>query len=412
MMNETYSQNRYGISRTNYIIIQLHAVMIIVGFMFLHSVLGFVMSETGRTVSFIFRGCQLLLSLYVIILCHKDLRIKWKQDLLAFLLLFMVLYSLRVFYDSYAGPFVAQIPSSVFFENILSIIVSTFISSYAMMVTRRYLDINIISKMVFWGGLVSLIGAVKQALNLGIVLQEDRLETGGAFGVLQIAQMCAFVALSGFHLLLNSQKKWLRLIYLGGIAVSFVVAMATGARGSVLGTISAVSIYLVVSSRKNILLLLLAILAIVLAYINLVPILNWMSDYFPIFSGRMLETVVDKSTGGRDPLYELSKQLIMENPIFGYSYRLNTDATGYTTHNGILDIMLALGIPMGLLFTFIFYIKGFIMIIKKMPDKQLVFASSMAVFSLVASLSGSSITSPAFCFSICLFGSAYYYKKK
>lgn len=398
------------LSNSKYNIIQINAAMTVVGFMLLHAVLGLFLGDTGRTVSYFYRGLQLILSLYVLVILIKDAKIGKIPNFLSIYIVIMTLYSLRMLYDKSFGPFVGAVPQESFTENILTTIVCTFFPAYTIIVSRKYLDFNLIAKLLFWGGLISLAGALIEALRYGIVLQEDRMEVGRAFGVLQIAQMSGVVIIAAVHLFLNETK--LKLVYIAGAIFSFLIVMATGARGGVVGMVVALGVYFVISSKKNKGLFVFAILALVLFYVNLVPILKSMESIFPIFSTRMLETVVEKSTGGRDPLYEEAQRLIFENPILGYSYRLNSDITGYTCHNGILDIMLALGIPMGILFVIVYYIKGTIMSIKKMVNKELMFPAAIYIFSLVTSISGSSITNATYCFSVGLLGSTYYIKLK
>ena len=398
-----------SLSKGNQRIVQINAVMTVLGFMLLHAVLGLFVGDTGRTVSYAYRGIQLVLSLYVIVILFKDARIGKMPSFLSVYLVLMALFSIRMLYDKSYGPFVGTVPQSAFTENILTTVVGTFLPAFSIIVSRKHLDFEFIAKLLFWGGLISLAGALVEALRFGIVIQEDRMEVGRAFGVLQIAQMSAIVIIAAFHLLIN--EKTLNVVYIIGAVFAFIIVMATGARGGVVGMVIALGAYFIVSSKKNKGLFLVVIVATFLFYVNLVPILRSMESVFPIFSTRMLETVVDKSTGGRDPLFEEAKRLIFDNPILGYSYRLNADATGYTSHNGILDIMLALGIPIGILFIFEYYIKGLIMSLKRMVDKRYMFPAAIYIFSLVAAISGSSITNATFCFSIGMLGAACYTKK-
>ena len=395
-----------SLSKGNQRIVQINAVMTVLGFMLLHAVLGLFVGDTGRTVSYAYRGIQLVLSLYVIVILFKDARIGKMPSFLSVYLVLMALFSIRMLYDKSYGPFVGTVPQSAFTENILTTVVGTFLPAFSIIVSRKHLDFEFIAKLLFWGGLISLAGALVEALRFGIVIQEDRMEVGRAFGVLQIAQMSAIVIIAAFHLLIN--EKTLNVVYIIGAVFAFIIVMATGARGGVVGMVIALGAYFIVSSKKNKGLFLVVIVATFLFYVNLVPILRSMES---VFSTRMLETVVDKSTGGRDPLFEEAKRLIFDNPILGYSYRLNADATGYTSHNGILDIMLALGIPIGILFVFEYYIKGLIMSLKRMVDKRYMFPAAIYIFSLVAAISGSSITNATFCFSIGMLGAACYTKK-
>ena len=187
------------------------------------------------------------------------------------------------------------------------------------------------------------------------------------------------------------------------------MSLASGSRGGVVGLVVALGVYFVFSSRRNVFLIFIAVLAVVLFIIYLVPILIWLADYFPVISERMLMTVLENDQSERDEIRRQAINVILKNPILGFSYRLYEFSTGYRTHNGILDVTLALGIPIGLLFVFFVYIKGALFAIKNMVHKQFFYPTVMMIFVLVSSLSSSSITDNGFNFAICLLCSACFY---
>ena len=185
--------------------------------------------------------------------------------------------------------------------------------------------------------------------------------------------------------------------------------MVSGSRGGVTGVVVAIGVYIVIGMRKKPFLMVMGIVVVVLLVVNLVTVLEWIEGYFPVFSHRMTATVVDGDTSGRNDLFQMALQYITENPILGFGYRLNADTTGYGTHNGILEIFLCFGIPLGILFTYFLYLKSAIYSVVLMADKKYVFPSLMVMFSTVASMSGSSISINSFDYSIALVSIAYYY---
>ena len=145
--------------------------------------------------------------------------------------------------------------------------------------------------------------------------------------------------------------------------------------------------------------------------VYIVPILEWISQYFPVIGYRMLETIIENDQSGREVLREKAYELIYNNPVLGYSYRLSPTPTGYRCHNGVLDIFLAFGIPLGLLVLYIAYFKSIIMATRLMDKKEYFMPVVMTIWVLVASMSGSGITDATFCFTMCLLGTIYYRSK-
>lgn len=399
-------------NKTNYLIIQLHAVMLLVGYYFMHSVVGVVLGGSTRFISIVYDGIQLVLSLYVVFLCHRNIRIERGKSVLSFLLLLMFLYSLRIVYDMAAGPFVGRIPQSWFRNDFLMIVVSTFTAVWAVIVGRKWIDLDIITQLVFWLGLITILCIVYSMRINGLVnsYQDDRLDGGQGLGTLALCKIGAIEAIASLHLILNIKKHKASFLFaLLGLVLGVWLMLASGSRGGVAGFVIALGVYFLFSSRRNVILSVVAIIIVTLIVVNIVPILLWVSDYFPIFGQRMLNAVLENDQSSRQELRKAAINLILENPLFGYSYRLNPIETGFLPHNGILDVFLALGIPVGFLFVFFIYIKGMVMSLKMMTNTVFFFPSVFAVFVLVSSMSSSSLANREFDFAITVLAIAYYY---
>lgn len=402
-------------NKTKYNIIQLHAALSIIGYRLFQSIFVMFFGDTTQLSSIVYEGGQVILSLYVLYICKKSIHVENKNSILFFYSIFLLLYTLRMILDFFIGPFSGKVAPVVFLQDFLTIICLTFFAAWAMIASRRWLNVELITKWVFWLGIIAIvfIRFDMQFLNIENDYTGQRMEVAGGLTTLAILKVAVFVIIAAFHLLLNDKEKRIKIyIYIIGILLGGWMAFASGSRGGVVGLVVALGVYFVFSSRRNPLLIAVAILSIVIFIINLVPILFWLSEFFPVFSDRMLLTILENDQSGREEIREQAMNVILQNPIFGYSYRLYGFTTGYRTHNGILDVIIALGIPIGLFFVFIVYIKGTILAIRNMTDKRLFYPTVMTIFVLVSSLSSSSITDSGFNFSVCLLCSACFYKRK
>lgn len=388
--------------------IQLNAVMFLLGYWLMHSALSVVAGGSSRTASVVFDGVQLALSIYIIVGCHKDFAIEKGKSLLSVFSIALILYALRMVIDIYAGPFSNTLPESQMWNDVLLTVGACFFPTWAMISSRKYIDIQTVSKLIFWVGTVTCLFAIVNIRMQGISYESDRVEASHGLHPLALVKLGSIEVMAAIHMLINCKghRIW---IYALGLILGGFVALASGSRGGVAGFIIAIGVYLVMSAKKKPFLMALGIIAIILFVINIVPILEWLGNYFPIFSHRMLATVMEGDTSEREDYFQRAIQYISENPLSGYGYRVNADATGYQPHNGILELFLCLGIPLGIIFTYYIYVKSVLYSILLMVDKRFVLVCLMCIFSLASSMSGSSLSTNIFDWSIALVGIAYYY---
>lgn len=399
-------------NETNYNIIQVHAVLSLLGFLLISAVSTFLFGNSTRAISVGYRAFQTALSIYVLLICHKDFAIGKGKSFYVFYILILLAYTLRMIFDMMAGPFVTILSRDVFLNDIMMVVLSCFTAAWAMIASRKYLNIEKIVKITFWIGFIIVVMSRSLVASGGMALSyaDSRLNISRGLHSLALVKLGVIEVIAAMHLLFNGNRETIwKIIYIVGLLLGTWIMLASGARGGMVGLIVALGIYWILSSRKNIGLTILAVTIIILVTINIVPILIWLSNYYPVVSNRLLETILEGEESNRDILRARAFNLIVQNPLFGFSYRLNADITGYTTHNGILDIMLALGVPMGLLFVYFFYIKGIIMAVRMMTNRQQLFSTVMALTFMISSMTGASITSESFLFSMCLLSSMYYY---
>lgn len=397
-------------TKTQYNIIQLHAVMLLLGYWFAHSLVTLIIGESSRTISVSYNGIQLMFSFYVMLICRKDFKIEKKRYFLFIYSCLLALYSIRMVYDMFYGPFTSVLPRSVFWADILNVVFHSFVGAWAMIVSRKYLDINKIAKLTYWTGFFIILATII-TLNLqGLtdIYEEERLDQGGGLGTLALVKIGAIEVISALHMLLNAKK--FRIIYLIGLILGLWMTLASGSRGGFVGLVIALLVYWLLSSTKNLFFTIVAICGVGYVLLNIETIILWIGDYFPIISRRMLLTLNESDEGNRELIREWAFDRIRENPLLGYSYRLKADLSGYGPHNGILDFVLALGIPIGFVYAMTVYVRGLIIAFRMMRNLSLFFPTVMGIFVLVVSMTGNSYNT-VFCFSIVLLVASYYYKR-
>ena len=390
-----------------YYLCNIHAAMSIMGYWLLLSVLGLVLNQTSSVMSVVYEMLQLALAIFVILSCWSYILEKGKSFLM-FFMFFMAIYTIRMLFDMIGGPFSLILPRSVFLKDFSLSFFGVFVSLYAIIWSRRYIDIELQVRLIFWMAFVSLVVIMLTLRSKGMLdsYEEDRVDVGRGVGSLAYVKIGAIEVLCALHLLLNSKKK--SLLYVVGLVLGLWATFVAGSRGGLVALVIALGFWWIMSSRRNPLYTIVPVSVLILALMNIVPILNFLSRYFPVIGERLLYSYLENDQSGRDALRLQAIKLIGENPIFGYSYRLNSDLTGYGSHNGILDVLLAVGIPFGGMFLYFIYIKGLIMSAKLMRYREMFFPSVMLIFVLVASMSGS-ILDKCSGYAICIFGIVYYY---
>ena len=339
--------------------IQLFVATSLMGFWLTNALYTFLIGDTSPSVSIAYRAILLIMSIIAIAICRHDVRFD-NSPFFKWYTLIMVLYAFRMIYDAAFGPFADILPISAFITNFLYTVVGAFFTTFAIITCRNNLNLDTICKLVYLIGL-AIILLVPYIVDLESLSMEDsteRMDAGRGLSTLALAKVGAIEVIVALHLLLNNR---LKILYLPGLIMGIWLCLSSGSRGGAVALIIALGLYCIIRYRHNILLSLIIISSIILVALNLESILEWLSEYFPVFSNRMLDTVIDNDQSGREELRELAYQRIMDNPIMGYSYRLNPTETGYYCHNGLLDILLTFGIPFGLFCIYITHIKPLIM---------------------------------------------------
>lgn len=399
----------FGLDKYN--VIQLHVVLVLFGYWFVSAVANLLIGETSQSISIGYRLFQFIISLYVVFLCRKDIFRRQVHLLPIVCLLGLVFFSIRIIFDIIGGPFSDIVPESWFLKDFLYNVIGVFFSAFALLVSLRYIDIDKIVSIAFIIGLITIICILGNINNLQDSIESTRLDSGRGLGSLNIVQIGAIEVLLSIHLLLN-KKRTIRNVFICiiGLILAIITTLASGSRGGLVALIFALGLYLFFRYRKNVLMVILIVIIVWVIALNIIPILNWLSYYFPVVSNRLMDTIIENDQSGRDWIRKLAIEKIIENPILGYSYRLFPTETGYYPHNGILEVLLISGVPIGFLFLYFLYIKNMLLVLKICKMNKFFFSVTLTLFVLIASMSGTIIYNSVFWVAVVLLCS-YYYKK-
>lgn len=398
----------FGLDKYN--IVQLHVVLVLFGYWFVSGVANIILGETSQSISIGYRVFQFAVSLYVVFLCRKDI-VNIQPNSLPIVCVFaLIFFSIRVLLDSIGGVFVSVVPKSWFMKDILYTVVGIFFSAFALFASRKYIDIDRIVTLAFWVGLATIICVLLNLNNLDINIEEERADAGRGLGTLALVKIGAIETLLSLHLIFGNSSKKKLFIYLIGLCLGIVTCLVSGSRGGLVAMILALGMYALVRYRKNIKIFTLCIFVILIIALNIIPILEFIGNYFPIISQRLIATIVENDQSGRAEIRDLAMQKIIDNPILGYSYRLFPSESGYGPHNGILEIFLYTGIPTGILLSSFFYIKSIFLTMRLIDAKKYFFPVCLLIFTLISSISGSLINSIIFWVAVALVCSSYYNK--
>lgn len=400
----------FGLDKYN--IVQLHVVLLLFGYWLVSAVANLLIGETSQSISIGYRLFQFVVSLYVLFLCKKDVFRKQGHLLPIVCVLGLVFFSIRIIFDIIGGPFAYIVPKSWFVKDFLYNVIGVFFSVFVVFVSRKYIDVNKVVFIAFWFGLITIICVLLNINNMDYSYEEDRMEAGRGLGTLTIVQIGAIELLLSIHLIVNTIKKKIKVFYLFIVCLAVFTMLISGSRGGLVGVVFALGLYLILKYRKNVLMIILIATVVLIIGVNIISILEWLASYFPVISKRLLATILENDQSDREILRELAVYKIIDNPILGYSYRLLPTETGYTTHNGILDILIISGIPIGVLFVYFFYVKSVFLSIKIINNKRYSFPILLLLFVLISSMFGGILYSNMFWVAIALVCSSYYKENK
>lgn len=220
------------------------------------------------------------------------------------------------------------------------------------------------------------------------------------------------VMLSPFVLLGLNTKKMKALLILLVFAIVGITASRSGLLAFLLATIS----YLLVSYFKNIKFIWVTILISATTLISMygVDIALWFfSEVIPII-GKSDSRLLYLGYNGRDILFEQAIERFYTQPWFGLGFdgaKFEIDGNKLGTHNGLLDLLLRLGIIGTAIFAFFSVCLAYLASNANKSIKPVAIMSLVAIFSLSTNSSTFFVFNYLFLYSVILVYIGYYNKK-
>ncbi|WP_312903111.1 O-antigen ligase family protein [Chryseobacterium taichungense] len=302
----------------------------------------------------------------IIILTSLD-RIPKSKKVSIPLLIFLILYSLRMMYDL----FINRIYTNTF-PNPTSYLIYLYglclLPALAIFCMRQ---VNYDWVLKWSYTLLAIIILLSLANNLifgNIIADEDVGETSlraGAnktIGALAFGHLGVSFSILSFYRYMYQKKSKL---FLSGIALGIIVIFMSGSRSPLISLF--ISVYILIAVRKGFFKIAfitgLVVLPLVAFWDN---IINFFSTVDNKLIYRLVDAIKNKKYSGRDILYEQVIKQINNSPFFGDAFLVTEGKMkGFYPHNIILESLMVTGV-FGTIFLFIWiyniFKKGFIVL--------------------------------------------------
>jgi O-antigen ligase len=345
--------------KLNIILSTLNFVLMFVGYQLATSLFLPVSSDMegiSRMVTVPYRAFALLISLLVILL---NLKKRVRKTPLALKVLWVYWFALiiRIFYDTNIRIDVSLRDTTQLWLYVFGIILPAMIS---VMKSIRMIDFDNALKWVFLGTVVTLILSL---FNNSALLMDTSEITGRASGNL------AFNSISFGHLgtmgvvlslfLLSKQGVSLikKILIVVIMLLSFFIMLRAGSRSPILALAVILVFWLFVRGKNIVLGVSIAAIAVVLMFVFMDPILNFMGNISPVIEYRLRASIYEGDTSARDPLYDQAFRAFLDHPIIGSQFGLFNHFGGFFySHNIILDSLMGLGLFGGVGMIYILWI--------------------------------------------------------
>ena len=252
-----------------------------------------------------------------------------------FLLGFWVSYLLRLVWDAAATDLQGADSALTFFVAVV------VVPCIALIVGTRSWRDELAAKLLFAiGGVVSFSALALEWSGLAaarsLTEATSRLSTD-TLNPITLGHVAVSVLLAAYCLLDSWKRLGARLVLAAVSAASVVCLLQTGSKGPLISLAAAVVFLFVIGKARPSLLIMLVCVSSAGLYFSQTPITE-----------RLFYLGQDESTAQRIRLADDALQQILSNPSYGSAFvELNSQTY---PHNLVIEAMMALGIPLGLLF--------------------------------------------------------------
>lgn len=328
--------------------------IIVVSFIIL-SIIGYQLATTAliplvpdaegasRLVTVPYRAIILALTV-LILLCTPKKSIYFKTGrTLKLLIIFWLFYAIRIAFDIYVRGIETGERSSSHTSISIFIFLIAIPTFLASMKAFKYVNINKLNKAMLFSMIVYLGVSLmnNSALMNAEAAENGRISGNAALNTISFGHACLTCAIF-LYCYMRSYK--MPIFYKNVLTATVVLALffmfLAGSRGPVVTFVVIVGLYLIGKQKNKGVAIILVLFFCLMIYAFYMQLLHIIGEFAPTFEQRMLKTILENNTGGRDLLYQNAIELFLRNPIIGSRFLTEY---GIYAHNMILDAFMGLG---------------------------------------------------------------------
>ena len=267
---------------------------------------------------------------------------------------FMLLYFFRILIDIY----VRTVYVEAYFRivTIQYMLIAMIPSIWATVRCSRYIDYVRLNQWLMVGG-VLLLGVVVFNQNSLISAEYDEMTRGEgniALGSIGFGHTCLslFIIFLSWLVCHKKGKRIWKAILILLMLLSLVLMLRAASRGPLLSFVVVILFFLFSKIKNKVVGIIISFFVILLIWMNVSTILDWLGSISPMMEQRMYATVYEEDSSGRDLLYNQAIDIFLQNPVLGKQFVLNN---GFYSHNSILDVMIGLGLFGAVIWVFLLW---------------------------------------------------------
>ena len=337
----------YTFNRLN----SLFILVLLVGYILLSFLPGLVGTDS-RIITVPFRGVVLLWSLYIL---FRGVMWKGHETFPAwqwmFFIIFWIIYLFRLVYDLYyVGVKATVFPNTS--DYILNAVGICLLPAAAIRYADN-IDYQWVLKWFFRLLFIALLGSL--LLNLSNPLDEEVTRNGqyqgsSAMNTISYGHYGVTFALLSMFFFNKSVSFYRKLLYVACFFFGLFIMYLAGSRSPLVALLVCLLFFQVNNAGLFKGLLVISLLTIPLIIFS-DQIIEFLSGFGGSFINRVLATINNGNTSGRDVLYAGAYEQFLDSPIFGDAFVLQGGVgSGFYPHNIILEVFMATGVIGGLIF--------------------------------------------------------------
>lgn len=340
-------------TRLNGVISNINLINIFVGFGLVTSIFLSNSSDLLTTqITVPFRALSLVLSIMTILI-NLNRFIKPSISSI-FLLLFYFLYILKMAFTVFFYPEVFNVGTDLFMY-FFSSICFVFIPSISVVISLKFITFDQVLIYSFFLTLITLLLFILKMDNVFSGAITDRLNGNIAIGTITLGNIGVTLFCLAIHVF--SINRLFRTLSVFAIVLSIFTVIISGSRGPILALfICIITAILFINIKKRFSfifpLFILGLFVILSPYI-----ITLIGLFSSASAGRILLTLIDGDSGGRDGYFPVAINQFLKSPVLGGSFVLDDGVgKGDYPHNFFLEGLMTFGIFGGVILLIFSYL--------------------------------------------------------